>query len=69
MQKSDIPEYDWVCTDIINNIVCEFIAHKFNDTQRFRLIEEVEMPDASVLARIACEMADWLRENHYEKIF
>jgi len=59
----------WVCTDVEHNIVCSFENKKFNDTQQFTLLEDVEAPDPLSLAKIAREMGDWLRENHYDKIF
>lgn len=64
-QKSDA----YVCTDTENGIVCVFDVHKFNDTQKFTFLEDVEHPDALTIARLLREMADWLSENHYEKVF
>jgi len=58
----------WVCTDKENGLVCRFKAHKFNDTQKFTFLEDIEHPDALTIARIVREMADWLRSNHYEKV-
>lgn len=59
----------WVCTDPENGVVCRFEDHRLNDTQRFTILEDAERPDALTMARIVREMADWLRENHYDKIF
>lgn len=67
MQPSDTPNH-WVCTDQTNGIVCVFEAHRFNDTQKFTMLEDSKA-SANELATIAREMGDWLRENHYDKIF
>jgi hypothetical protein len=58
----------YVCTDQKNQIVCVFEAHKFNDTQKFSLLENKGFSPIE-LAKAAREMGDWLRENHYNKIF
>lgn len=67
IQPSETPNL-WVCTDQTNGIVCVFEQGKFNDTQQFTLLEDSKA-SANQLATIAREMGDWLRENHYEKIF
>lgn len=68
IQKSKKPNH-WVCTDQTNLIVCVFENHKYNDTQQFELLEEFDTANAQELATYAREMGDWLRENHYEKVF
>jgi len=67
IQTSDKPNH-WVCTDTENGIVCVFENHKFNDTQKFTVLEDIK-PDAAIIAKAVREMADWLRENHYDKVF
>lgn len=69
IQASHTHPDGWVCTDRNNGIVCQFKEHQFNDTQQFTFLEDVEQPDALTIARLMREMADWLRENHYNKIF
>ena len=69
LQKSQTQPNGWVCTDQENLIMCIFENGKFNDTQQFTIFNDIEKPDANKLARIANEMAEWLRENHYDKIF
>lgn len=59
----------WVLTDKENGIVCRFKEHQFNETQKMAFLEDVEQPDALTIARFMREMADWLRKNHYDKIF
>lgn len=67
LQPSERDGY-YVCTDQENGIVCIFEAHNFNDNQEFTILDD---SSASVgdMARSAREIGDWLRENHYDKIF
>ncbi len=61
----------WVCTDTENGIVCVFEHGEFNDTQQFTLLEDMKH-DANlpnIIAKAVREMADWLRDNHYNKVF
>jgi len=66
LQKSNKPNY-WVCTDTVNGIVCVFEHKNFNENQTFTLLEDMPMPDASALAKIARELGDWIAINHREK--
>lgn len=62
----------WVCTDTAHGIVCRFEAHRFNDTQEITLLDGDTFPtreEALACATYLREMADWLRKNHYNKIF
>lgn len=67
IQHSQTQPDGWVCTDKENGLVCRFTEHQFNETQHFTFLEDIKHPDAQAIARIAREMADWLRANHYEK--
>ena len=61
----------WVCTDKAHNIVCRFQEHKFNETQDFTLLDGDTFEtteEALAHATYLREMADWLKENHYEKV-
>lgn len=69
IQQSQQDSNAYICTDTANGIVCSFKAHRFNDTQKFTLLEDVTHPNALTIARIMREMGDWLREHHYNKIF
>ena len=69
LQKAQQVTDGWVCTDTENGIVCRFQAHKFNDTQEFTFLEDVEQPDALKIARLMREMGDWLGEHHRDKVF
>lgn len=58
----------WVLIDTINLVVVKFQEGKFNDTQEVTLLngnEVTSMEDAMKKIRVLREMADWLRENHY----
>ena len=68
LQKSQTQPNSWVFTDTEHGIVCVFEDKKFNETQQFSFLEDVRL-DALFIARLMREMADWLRENHYKKIF
>lgn len=67
IQQSELQANSWVCTDKENFIVCTFEEKKFNETQKFQFLEEVENPNANQIATALREMADWLRANHYTK--
>lgn len=60
---------NWVCTDQLNKIVVTFEHGKFNDTQNYTLLEDFDNANVMQLAKIAAEIGDWLRDNHYDKIF
>lgn len=66
-QSKNKPNH-WVCSDFENKIVCIFENGKFNETQKYDVLEDVDLSPVE-LAKIAREMADWLRNNHYDKIF
>ena len=68
LQKSQNQPNSWVCTDTENGIVCVFEDKKFNETQQVSFLDDVKL-DALFIARLMREMADWLREKHYKKIF
>jgi hypothetical protein len=68
IQKSEKPGY-WVCTDTDNKIVCVFEQGNYNDNQEFTTLEDFNPADFMQMARFAREMGDWLRENHYDKLF
>lgn len=72
IQVSTRQEGWWVCTDKENNIVCRFEEHKFNETQEFTMLDGDKystIAEALAQARYIREMSDWLRENHYDKVF
>jgi len=68
LQESVLSNH-FICTDTINGVVVIFEVHKYNETQSFEILEDIEAPDALKLAKIANEMGDWLRSNHYNKLF
>lgn len=67
--KSELKPNHWVCTDTENLIVCTFENKNFNDAQEFKTLEDFNPENFMQLARFAREMGDWLRENHYDKVF
>lgn len=68
IKKSESKPGYWVCSDFENEIVCIFKDENYNGDQEFNWLGS-GLPSASDAARIARDMADWLRENHYDKIF
>lgn len=69
LQKSKEDPLWWVLTDTETEIVCRFKEGEFNETQKVTLLNENSDYDLMKLPRIMAEMAEWLRENHYEIIF
>ena len=71
LQNSENKEFDFVCTDTVNGIVCQFKVHKFNETQHFTLLNDIDIDEntANFMAKCANEMANWLSKNHAEKVF
>ena len=60
----------WVATDTENGIVVKFREHQFNETQQVTLLNGETFSSAQEALKAAThlrELADWLRENHYEK--
>lgn len=53
---------------MVHNIVIEFDEHKFNETQQITFVGKQHY-DVMQIAKLLREMADWLGENHYTKIF
>lgn len=68
LQHSSKPNH-WACTDTENKIVCVFEEHKFNDTQKFTVLEDFDSSKFMKLATIARDMGDWLNSNHYDIAF
>lgn len=75
LQKSEsLPDW-WVLTDIENMIVVRWEQGKFNDTQKVSPIEDADLRAkfgdnlAQELARIMAEIAGYLHDFHYEKVF
>lgn len=54
----------WVATEKTNGIVIKFQEHKFNDTQKVTMLEDIPHPDALAIARQIRELTDWLVINH-----
>lgn len=69
LQKSEEDPLWWVVTDTETQIVCRFKEGEFNETQKFTPLKDISQYDVFMLPQIATDMADWLRDNHYEIIF
>lgn len=69
LQKSEKDPLWWVVTDTETQIVCRFKEGEFNETQKFTPLKDISQYDVFMLPQIATDMADWLRDNHYEIIF
>ena len=70
LQPSQEPGF-WVATDTEHNIVVKFREHKFNETQEVTLLNNEtfsSQQEAMKYATYLRELADWLRDNHYEKV-
>lgn len=68
LERSTQQENGWVLTDTENMIVVRFEEHRFNDTQKVTLLNGdnvASMEEAMARVRALREMADWMRENHY----
>lgn len=69
LDKSITTPNGWVLTDTKNMVVVTFIEHRFNDTQKVTMLNDITTPDALSLARIMREMGDYMRANHEEICF
>lgn len=71
LQPSQEPGF-WVATDTVNGIVVKFKDHEFNETQEVTLLGDNRFKTAEEAMKYATyirELADWLRDNHYCKVF
>lgn len=71
IQASEMSENWWVCTDKAHGIVCRFEHKKFNDTQKITFLYGDKFStekEALACATYLREMADWLLENHKDKV-
>ena len=70
LQHSENDADKWVVTDTKWGITGTFTEHHFNETQKFTLLYNVPRgTDVGELAHAMTEIVDWLKENHYDKIF
>lgn len=62
----------WVATDTEHGIVVKFKEHEYNDTQETTLLNDNKFKSVEEALKYATyirKLADWLRENHYNKVF
>ena len=62
---NDLPEH-YIVEDAKSGIFCMFEKGKFNETQEFSNLPKTDIMQVPTYMR---EMGDWLKENHYDKIF
>jgi hypothetical protein len=60
----------WTCTDTRLGIVCRWANGRFNDTQKMTVLSDLPKgTEVSLYASAMREMADWLLDNHKEKVW
>lgn len=65
----------WQCTDTENGLIMTWRDHHFNDEQEAQLTDEAHKKviksaaPEMVAAKLLREMADWLGQNHSDKVF
>ena len=65
----------WQCEDVENGLIMTWHDHHFNDEQEAQLTDEAHervLKSAApemVAAKLLREMADWLGQNHSDKVF
>ena len=64
LQKSNMKEDVWVCTDLQNMWVCTFEQGKFRETQHFTDLKDEGDTDALKVATIMREFGEWLSDNY-----
>lgn len=69
LEKSQLKADGWVLTDTENMIVLTFEEHRFNDTQKVTILNDIEAPDVMELARIMGEMGDYMQKHHSDICF
>lgn len=69
IEKSKNKPGYWVCSDFEKKVVYIFEEGNYNENQSIEFLEDNVDINPLELARIIREMTDWLRENHYDKIF
>lgn len=69
LEKSELKPNHWVCSDLQHQVVCVFEHGNFNDNQETIILDENMKPDPLFVARVVNEMAAWLQDNHYDKLF
>lgn len=70
IRKLSTPDV-WECTDTANGLICTFEQSKFNETQKFIFSSAQDIAACEVaekIAKIANDMASWLRTHHYHLV-
>lgn len=61
----------WAATDTANGIVVKFKHQQYNETQQVTLLNGDTFKTEAEAMKVATylrELADWLRDNHYDKV-
>ena len=66
LQKSEKPNH-WVVTDTELDIVGIFENGKFNETQKFNMLNDTH-PGIGKITQSMREIGEWLLTNHPEKV-
>lgn len=62
---NDLPGH-YIVEDTKSGIFCMFEKGKFNETQEFTNLPKKDIMQVPTYMQ---ELGDWLRNNHYDKIF
>lgn len=54
----------WTVSDVASGVSIEFREGLFNETHNVRVPDSMQGCDAMKLAKIMCEIGDWMAENH-----
>lgn len=56
----------WVLTDTVNNVVIRFEEHKFNETQKVTVIDDIGVTETTAddMAKIMREIGDYMFHHH-----
>lgn len=69
LQRSSKADNRLICTDTENKIVCEFEFGRFNDTQKFTMLDDLTELQVEKMPTIMREFGDFLAQNHYFAAF
>lgn len=58
----------WLCADSVTGITVSWENHRYNDTQEATINNDTHF-SVQELATAMRELSDYLRANHYDKVF
>lgn len=65
LQRSEKADNRLVCTDTENKIVCEFEFGRFNETQKFTMLDDLTELQVEKMPTIMRDFGGFLAQNHY----